>query len=222
MGRLSVVKYARFFCIATALAVFCLPLQAQTADDCRLPGSLRSNKRPNMFTPEQEEWIGAIMDRGIRRDYNVIEDPEGYLQKLGEKILAQLPPTGIHFQFVLIDSPELNSFGLIGGRIYIHRRMIAFSRNEDELAALLGHEIGHMIDHHVAIHLTDYFRQLDIASLGDRQDILNKWNRFKDNQGRVKNHSGEKGEMEEQLIADRIGLYGLTRAGYNSDHMIEF
>src|SRR5258708_88786 len=162
------------------------------------------------------------MDQAIRRDYNVIEDPEGYLQKLGEKILAQLPPTGVHFHFLLIDSPELNSFGLIGGRIYIHRRMVAFSRNEDELAALLGHEIGHMIDHHVAIRFTDYFAQLGITSLGDQQDILNKWNRFKDNEGRVKDRHNEKREDEEQLIADRIGLYALIRAGYTPDRMIEF
>src|SRR6267378_4080077 len=180
MVRLSIVKGYRFFLIALAIAALCLPLCAQTGDDCRLPGSLRSSKRPNMFTPEQEEWIGAIIDQGIRRDYNVIEDPEGYLQKLGEKILAQLPPTGIHFQFVVIDSPELNAFGSTGGRIYIHRRIIAFARSEDELASLLGHEIGHMFDHHAALNLTDSFRQLEIAGVGDQQDVLNKWNRFTD------------------------------------------
>ena len=54
---------------------------------------------PNIFSEQQEEWLGEIMDRDIRREFNVIEDPEGYLQKLGERLLAQLPPSTIHYHF---------------------------------------------------------------------------------------------------------------------------
>src|SRR5260221_10613757 len=60
MVRLSIVKGYRFFLIALAIAALCLPLCAQTAgDDCRLPGSLRSSKRPNMFTPEFSQYRDA-------------------------------------------------------------------------------------------------------------------------------------------------------------------
>src|SRR5215831_12660757 len=163
----------------------------------------------NLFNEQQEEWLGEIMDQGMRRDFHVIEDPEGYLQRLGERLLAQLPPTNIHYRFVIIDSPGLNSFGLAGGRIYIYRRMIAFTKSEDELAALVGHEIGHMVTHQVAIEVSDYFRELRITSVGDRQDVFNKWNQFRDNSAKIKKGSSESVEQKEQLIADRIGLYAM-------------
>jgi hypothetical protein len=69
----------------------------------------------------------------------------------------------------------LNYFGTAGGRIYIFRRMISFTQNEDELAALLGHEIGHIATHQSAIEFTPMFRELNILDVGDRQDIFNKW-----------------------------------------------
>src|SRR5215813_13282863 len=152
------------------LFLFSLPLSSQQpaggAPSGACATSLLSSTRNdrNLFTEQQEEWLGEIMDQGMRRDFHVIEDPEGYLQRLGERLLAQLPPTNIHYRFVIIDSPGLNSFGLAGGRIYIYRRMIAFTKSEDELAALVGHEIGHMVTHQVAIEVSDYFRELRITS----------------------------------------------------------
>lgn len=187
-----------------------------------MPTGLRSETAQNLFSAQQEDWLGEIMDKEIRSDFNVIEDPENYLQKVGERLQAQLPPSNIHYRFVIIDSPELNSFGLVGGRIFIHRRLIAFAQNEDELAALLGHEMGHMVDHHVVIRASDWFRQMGVTSLGDRQDVYNRWKQFEDHAARLKRVNDEKRENQEQLIADRIALYALTRAGYNPERAIDF
>jgi WD40 repeat protein len=189
---------------------------------CSLPEGLKSVSGHNLFTEQQEEWLGEVMDKEIRGDFNVIDDPDNYLQKVADRLKAQLPPSGIHYRFVIIDSPELNSFGLVGGRIYIHRRMIAFAQNEDELATLLGHEMGHMVDHHGALDISDYFRQLGVTSLGDRADVLKHWKDFKDNASKIKHMNDEKREAEEQVIADRIAFYALMRAGYNPENGIAF
>lgn len=189
---------------------------------CAMPVFTKIVNEPNLFSEQQEEWLGEIMDRDIHREFNVIEDPEGYLQKLGERLLAQLPPSSIHYHFVIIDSPELNSFGVAGGRIYIHRRMIAFTKNEAELSGLLGHELGHAVTHQVAIQFSGWLRELGVTQLGDRQDVVNKWNLFKDNAAKIKEHGGEKRYRDEQLIADRVGLYAMTRAGYDPANFIEF
>src|SRR5690242_9688118 len=141
-------------CVLLVLLLSSLAAVAQTgspaSDACGMPTGLRSTHAQNIFSQQQEDWLGEIMDKEIRSDFNVIEDPENYLQKIADRLQAQLPPSNIHYRFVIIDSPDLNSFGVVGGRIFIHRRMIAFAQNEDELAALLGHEMGHMVDHHVA------------------------------------------------------------------------
>jgi Peptidase family M48 len=193
----------------------------QPGSSCSPPFQIGNNSR-NLFNEQQEEWLGDIMDQGMRRDYRTIEDPNGYLQRIGERLLAQLPPTQIHYHFVITDAPGLNSFGLAGGRIYIYRRMVAFAKNEDELAALLGHEIGHMVVHQVAIHMSDYLRALGITSVGDRQDVLDEWNRFKDNSHKIKRTYSEGTEEQEQVIADRIGLYAMTRAGYDPAKYADF
>jgi WD40 repeat protein len=198
------------------------PAPAPASGPCAMPVFTRIVNEPNLFSEQQEEWLGDAMDGEIRREFNVIEDPDGYLQKLGERLLAQLPPSTIHYHFVIIDSPELNSFGVAGGRIYIHRRMIAFTQNEAELSALIGHEIGHAATHQVAIQVSGWLRELGITSLGDRQDVILKWNFFKDNAARIKERGGVKRFRDEQLIADRVGLYAMTRAGYDPTHFVEF
>jgi WD40 repeat protein len=204
-----------------------LPLAAQqpaasAQEPCSMPVFNKIVNEPNLFTEQQEEWLGDIWEQDIRREFNVIEDPEGYLQKLGERILAQLPPTSMHYRFIIIDSPELNSFSGPGGRVYIHRRMIAFTQNEAELSGLLGHEIGHAATHQVAIQVSGWLRELGVTRLGDRQDVINKWNLFKDNAARIKERGGARRYRDEQLIADRVGLYAMQRAGYDPADLIEF
>ena len=198
------------------------PATTGQSGSCTMPIFTRIVNEPNLFNDEQEEWLGDVIDQTFRQQFNVIEDPDGYLQKLGERLLAQLPPTKIHYRFFIVDAPEINSFGTAGGRIYIFRRMISFTQNEDELAALLGHEIGHIATHQAAIEFSALMRQLNIFQVTDRQDILNKWNRLADNAAKLHPSTNEKREQEEQVIADRVGLYAMARAGYDPSHAVEF
>ena len=199
--------------------------KSATDSACGLPLLSNPDNARNMFNDQQEEWLGDILDQDMRREVHLIEDPDGYLQKIGERLLAVLPPTHVHYRFAIVDSPGVNSFGLAGGRIYIYRSMIAFTKNEDELAALVGHEIGHMIMHQEAIEVSDNFRHVGIKEVTDKEDIFKKWNQFEDSYARFKGvNLGkiEKREEKEQLIADRIALYALTRAGYDPAQFAAF
>ena len=50
----------------------------------------------------------------------------------------------------LVDSDEVNGFSIAGGHIYIHRKLAAVAKSDDELAGVIGHEIGHIISHQFA------------------------------------------------------------------------
>lgn len=206
------------FAITTSAAAQTNP----ASSECSMPGGLLSVRGHNLFTEQQEEWLGDVMEKEIRSDFNVIDDADNYLQKVADRLQAQLPPSSTHYRFVIIDSPELNSFGLVGGRIFIHRRIIAFAQNEDELAMILGHEMGHMVDHHVVLRLSDSLRQMGVSSLGDRADVLKHWKDYEDNARKLKHTSDERREADEQVIADRIAFYALVRAGYNPEKGIAF
>src|SRR6516164_4285020 len=87
---------------------------------CAMPPFSRIVNERNIFNEQQEEWLGEILDPTIRKAFHTFNDPEGnYLQKIGDRLLAQLPPTKIHYTFTIINLPDNNSFGLAGGHIYI-------------------------------------------------------------------------------------------------------
>jgi len=217
------MKWARPFVVSIVLVVFVfatyLSANAQ-ADPCAFPVPPRSSGQANMFTDEQEEWLSEMIEQDFRHSFHVLEDPEGRLQRLGEKLVAQLPPSGTHYRFLLVDSPELNSFGTTGGRIFIFRRAVAFAKDEDQLAALLGHEIGHIAVHEIAIRVSRWFRKMGVTQVGDRQDIFNKWNQFKDTERTL--HLGDDEAEGGQHVADRVGLYAMARAGYDPARAIDY
>ena len=191
--------------------------QTPAGGPCAMPSFSKVVSEANMFNEQQEEWLGEIQTQMFQKEFHTIVDPENdYLQKLGERLLAQLPPTRVHYHFVITDFPGADSFGMAGGYIYVSRKIIALAQNEDELAGLLGHEIGHIITRQQAIDITQMFQAvLNVHEVGDRKDIYDKFNRLLDTAAKSSyKHSGKR-EHEEQLIADRIALYAMARAGYD-------
>jgi WD40 repeat protein len=79
-----------------------------------------------------------------------------------------------------------------------------------------------MVTHQSAVDFSEWLRELNVREVGDRQDIFNKWNLLMDNAARIHGHSSDKREQGEQLIADRIGLYAMARAGYDPTHAVDF
>lgn len=215
----------RFRLLFHLLLLFCClpsPLYAQQGP-CAPPALPRS-KEPNIFTDQQEMDLGDAMAAQVQKDYNVIDDEEvtAYLRRIGERIVKGLPPTGIRFQFFVVDLPEANAFTLPGGRVYVTRKLIAFARTEDELAGVIAHELGHGLMHHAAVDMTRIFREtLNVTQVTDRRDIFEKYNRLIET-ARLKGARGRDHEDDQQLEADRSGLYAMMYAGYDPQAFSSF
>src|SRR5438128_623952 len=78
---------------------------------CSVPAAAGILSEPNIFSEQQEEWLGEILASQIEKQFKTVPDPDGYLQKLGDRMVAQLPKSNIHYRFTIIDLPDNNSFG---------------------------------------------------------------------------------------------------------------
>jgi len=104
------------------------------------------------LTPEQEYYIGRAVAATVFQSYPPLDRPEAnaYLNLLGQSlaIFSDRPETFGGYHFVLLDSDEINAFAAPGGLILVTRGMIRCCQNEDELAAVLAHEICHVTMKH--------------------------------------------------------------------------
>ncbi len=100
------------------------------------------------ITPEQEYYIGRAVGATIVNKFAVYSDERAtsYLNLLGQT-LAQAsarPETFGGWHFLILDSDEINAFAAPGGFIFVSRGMLRLCRSEDDLAAVLAHEVAHV------------------------------------------------------------------------------
>lgn len=104
------------------------------------------------ITPEQEYYIGRSVSATILSTYRPYNDEAAttYLNLLGQSLAlaSDKPETFGGYRFLILDSDEINAFAAPGGFIFVTRGMLRLCRNEDELAAVLAHEIGHIQERH--------------------------------------------------------------------------
>src|SRR5215475_2220149 len=119
----------KFWLLILTLNPINVAINAQQS--CRPPIPQASHE-PNIFTEEQEVDLGDAIAEQIQRNFRVIDDDDvtDYLRRIGERIVKHLPPTKLRFQFFLVDLSEANAFVLPGGRIYVSRKLVAFTQSE--------------------------------------------------------------------------------------------
>ena len=100
------------------------------------------------LTPEQEYYIGRAVAAQVFQSYPPLDKPKAnnYLNLLGQSlaVFSDRPETFGGYHFLLLDSDEINAFAAPGGLILVTRGMLRCCENEDELAAVLAHEICHV------------------------------------------------------------------------------
>ncbi len=100
------------------------------------------------ITPEQEYYIGRSVSASILAKYKIHKNEEvsNYVNSIGELLIAhsQMPELFNGYHFVILESDEINAFATPGGFIFITKSLLKLCTNEDELAAVLAHEIAHI------------------------------------------------------------------------------
>jgi predicted Zn-dependent protease len=127
---------------------------APVSSDTGLMGSLPDLGRPAnaAVTPNDDYQIGQLELIEIRNANLLLEDPEtdDYLQQLGMRLASQAHDDGQDFHYRALRSDELNSFATFGGNDYIFTGLMLQTQSEAELASVMAHETGHVVQHHMA------------------------------------------------------------------------
>jgi beta-barrel assembly-enhancing protease len=135
-------------CTLLALVLAWKPVLLRAAEQLPNLGDAASDD----LSPLQERKLGEEIMREAREQGDVYDDPESteYLNRFGEILIQHAPPSPQSFEFFLVDDSDINAFALPGGFIGINTGLIISTQTEGELASVMAHEMGHVIQHHIA------------------------------------------------------------------------
>ena len=174
--------------------------------------------REFMIVSESQEFkIGQKVDKEVREEMGVyLELPElrSLVKEVGGDIGRKSDRPNLIYRIEIVDSAVFNAFALPGGFVYVDRGLLERLNSVDELAAVLGHEIGHVAARHSAAQISKA-QLLNISLLGAM--IATKG--ATQNYGQLINLGSvlafNKFSREDERQADYLGMQYMTRAGYN-------
>jgi predicted Zn-dependent protease len=104
------------------------------------------------ITPEQEYYVGRAVAATVLGSYPAYGDAKvnEYLNSLGQSLAlaSDMPETFSGYHFLAMDSDEINAFGAPSGFVLASRGLLRRATSEEEVAAILAHEIGHVTGKH--------------------------------------------------------------------------
>jgi predicted Zn-dependent protease len=102
------------------------------------------------ISTQQEVQMGTEYAQQINAQLPIIKDPEvvRYINVLGDSIAKLADDRTLDWQFFVVNSPEVNAFAVPGGYVYVNRGLVERAQKMDQLAGVLGHEIGHVVRRH--------------------------------------------------------------------------
>jgi adenylate cyclase len=211
--------------ISTQVAQGAGVISEQEGDSLRRVGHAAIKSFEDL-TPEQEYYIGRAVAASILEKYPALDnDPANeYLNLLGQTLAmaSDRPETFGGYHFLLLDSDEINAFAAPGGLIMVTRGMVACCGTEDELAAVLAHEIGH-VQNQDGLRAISKSRWTSLAAIGLEEGMRNLGS--EDLQAVAESFSGCIDDIAQTLVvngyarsqekaADAAAVTILERVGY--------
>lgn len=184
------------------------------------------------LTPLMEEQIGRDIATQIRNSHQIIDDLEinEYIQNLGYSLVANSDDAYQNFYFFLINSTQINAFATPGGVVALYSGLFLTTDTESELASVLGHEIAHVTQRHLARSF-EKSNQLSIPIMaGIVAGILLGAATGSGDLGAVAalgiSAAGQQAQINytqaNEKEADRVGMKYLSRSGYDPTGMPSF
>lgn len=183
-----------------------------------------------LFSPQQESELGlqAWMEIVEREDESSNRQRKEAVRRVGQRIASVVDRDypGFNWEFRVFASDQANAFCLPGGRIGVYDGLFKYVDNDAELAAVIGHEVGHAVARHGAERMTQAMLVglgalgVEAATRSQDEERRQRWllaygaaATF----GYVLPYS-----RQHELAADHLGMIFMARAGYDPAAAISF
>ncbi|MES3006722.1 MAG: M48 family metalloprotease [Pseudomonadota bacterium] len=180
-----------------------------------------------MMSEKRELEIGKEEHDKVMQSSAVMTDEEltAYVNEVGQRLAAVSHRSDLTYTFTVIDSPEINAFALPGGYVYVNRGLLTYLNSEAELAAVLGHEIGHITARHAVQQQSSGKLASIAAGVGGIVAAVATGSGYIGSQimdvGSLWAQAGLSGfGREHELEADSLGAEYLLAAGYDPQAVI--
>jgi predicted Zn-dependent protease len=181
--------------------------------------------RADLFTPSVQDQIklGDQAAAQVMRQYRVVQDDRSrQVEQVGRRLLNALTPKDRgpwEYRFHLIDSKEINAFALPGGNVFVFTGLYDRLQTEDELAALMGHELTHIRAQHWA-HMAGEQAKRE-AALGVLLGLARAGRVWQNVAGITNTLLSLRYSRKEEDQADAGGLQDMLAADYNPQGMLD-
>lgn len=202
----------------------------QSSSDFNLPQI--GTAGADAITPQQEYAIGLKIIAELRDSGAILDDPllQQYIQDLGRSLSSHSDNPTLNFGFFVIDADDINATTLPGGFIVVNSGLMLLTDDEDQLAGVMAHEIGHVTQRHLSRSIDD---QKDDAWLNVATMLaaIIAATRTADPDVAVGAIATAQGSIIQRQInytrgdeqeADRVGIATLVRAGYSPEGLVHF
>lgn len=189
---------------------------------CYTSYNLATQRQEVSFTStEREIRMGEGIAKHVLKAFKPVKDEamQARVRAIGERVAAQSSRQELPYHFDVVEGAEINAFTVPGGRIFVNEALVRFAKGDDELAAVLAHEVGHT----AARHPVKRYESMMAGSVG--QAIL---------AAAARNAAVAQGtnailtflfldySREDELLADRLAVGYLRAASYDPEGMLRF
>ena len=174
-----------------------------------------------MFNTDREIQMGDSMSRAFDKTGKIITDIDvnERVSNILKKIVAVCDRKELLYHIKIVDDDKVNAFSLPGGYVYINKALLDNIKNDDQLACVIGHEVGHITARHSIKKIQSLYGYTFLKVLTVATTRSSDMSRGMD-LAFASIFTGY--SQEDEFLADKLGIKYAQKAGYNPEGMASF
>ncbi len=181
-----------------------------------------------LMTDDQLAELGAQAWADVKSKYPATSDTraQARLSAIGRRVADAAGLGNLDWEFVLFDSPDINAFVLPGGKVGVFRGLVDLAGGDEEIAAVIGHEAGHVVARHAAERMSQQIA-VNLAAQAAAIALSEEYGQYADDIAAALGMGLVYGVVlpysrKHEFEADRLGLGLMSKAAYEPEGASRF